>query len=164
MIPINSSTHPPSSEIAIRVDHVSKKFCRYLRKSMRYGMHDIGRNLLRMGTKPDRLRKVDLRRRNAHLYNAYLKDINGITLPVEKELAKNVYWMYSILIEDEFGMTMANLATELEKKGIETRTFFIPMHEQPVFLNMDLFKGESHPVAKELSKKGMYLPSNSGLK
>jgi lipopolysaccharide transport system ATP-binding protein len=53
----NSSTHPPSSEIAIRVDHVSKKFCRYLRKSMLYGMHDIGRNLLRMSTKPDRLRK-----------------------------------------------------------------------------------------------------------
>lgn len=55
----NSSSHPPSSpsEIAIRVDHVSKKFCRYLRKSMRYGIQDISRNLLGMSTKPDRLRK-----------------------------------------------------------------------------------------------------------
>jgi lipopolysaccharide transport system ATP-binding protein len=53
----NSSTHSPSPEIAIRVDHVSKKFCRNLRKSMQYGMHDIGRNLLRMSTKPDMLRK-----------------------------------------------------------------------------------------------------------
>jgi lipopolysaccharide transport system ATP-binding protein len=53
----NSSTHPPSPDLAIRVDHISKKFCRNLRKSMRYGMHDIGRNLLRMGTKPDKLRK-----------------------------------------------------------------------------------------------------------
>ena len=59
----NSSTHsltshPPSSpDIAIRVDHVSKKFCRYLRKSMLYGMHDIGRNLLGISTKPDKLRK-----------------------------------------------------------------------------------------------------------
>jgi lipopolysaccharide transport system ATP-binding protein len=53
----NSSTHPPSPDIAIRVDHISKKFCRYLRKSMRYDMQDIGRNLLRMGTKPDKLRK-----------------------------------------------------------------------------------------------------------
>ena len=56
------------------------------------------------------------------------------------------------------------LLKELEKKGIETRTFFIPMHEQPVFQNMGLFKGEGYPVAEELSRKGMYLPSSSGLK
>ena len=93
-----------------------------------------------------------------------LKHIEGITLPVEKEWAKNVYWMYSILIEGEFGMGRDELMTELEKKGIETRTFFIPMHEQPVFLNRGLFKGESYPVAEELARKGMYLPSSSGLK
>jgi perosamine synthetase len=107
---------------------------------------------------------AELRRRNAHLYNEYLKDVEGVTLPVEKEGVKNVYWMYSILIEAEFGMSMANLATELEKKGIETRTFFIPMHEQPVFQERGLFKGERYPVAEELSRKGMYLPSSSGLK
>ena len=55
-LPTNSSTHTPSPEIAIRVDHVSKKFCRCLRKSMRYGMHDISRNLLGMSTKPDKLK------------------------------------------------------------------------------------------------------------
>ena len=49
--------HSTSDGVAIRVDHVSKKFCRSLRKSMRYGMQDIGRNLLGMSTKPDRLRK-----------------------------------------------------------------------------------------------------------
>lgn len=46
-----------NDNVAIKVEHVSKKFCRYLRKSMLYGMHDIGRNLFRMSTKPDRLRK-----------------------------------------------------------------------------------------------------------
>jgi len=34
------------------------------------------------------------------------------------------------------------LMNKLEKKGIETRTFFIPMHEQPVFQNKGLFNGE----------------------
>ena len=107
---------------------------------------------------------AEMRRRNAHLYNKYLKDIEGITLPVEKEWAKNVYWMYSILVEDEFGMSRDRLMKELEKKGIETRTFFIPMHEQPVFQNRGLFNGERYPVAEELSRKGVYLPSSSGLK
>lgn len=107
---------------------------------------------------------VEMRRRNAYFYNKYLKDVTGIRLPVEKEWAKNVYWMYSILIEDDFGISREELMSELEKKGIETRTFFVPMHEQPVFQNMGLFNGESYPVAEELSKKGMYLPSGSGLK
>ena len=55
------------------------------------------------------------------------------------------------------------LLKELEKRGIKTRTFFIPMHEQPMFLNRGLFKGERYPVAEELARKGMYLPSSSGL-
>lgn len=42
---------------AIKVDQVSKKFCRYLRRSMQYGIQDISRNLLGMGTRPDKLRK-----------------------------------------------------------------------------------------------------------
>ena len=61
-------------------------------------------------------------------------------------------------------MSRDELMNKLEKRGIETRTFFIPMHVQPVFQNMDLFKGESYPVAEELARTGMYLPSSSGLK
>ncbi len=106
---------------------------------------------------------AEMRRRNAHLYNEYLGDVPGISLPVEKEWAKNVYWMYSILIEDEFGMSRDELMDRLIAYGVDTRTFFVPMHEQPVFLNMGLFEGERHPVAEELGRKGMYLPSSSEL-
>jgi len=52
----------------------------------------------------------------------------------------------------------------LKERGIETRTFFIPMHEQPAFLNLGLFKGERYPVAERLGKQGLYLPSSSGLR
>lgn len=61
-------------------------------------------------------------------------------------------------------MSRDELMNELEKRGIETRTFFIPMHEQPVFQNKGLFNGERYPVAEELARKGMYLPSSSGLR
>ena len=97
--------------------------------------------------------------------NDYMpKDVEGVRRPVEMKWAKNVYWMYSILIEDEFGMSRDVLMMELEKKGIETRTFFVPMHEQPVFLNRGLFKREKYPVAEDLARKGLYLPSSSGLR
>ncbi len=107
---------------------------------------------------------IEMRRRNAQLYNKFLEDTNGIRLPIEKEWAKNVYWMYSILIEPEFGISRDKLMNELEKKGIETRSFFIPMNKQPVFGKMHLFEGENYPIAEELSKRGLYLPSSSGLK
>jgi len=107
---------------------------------------------------------AEMRRRNAYLYNEYLKDVEGIKRPSEKEWAKNVYWMYSIIIGDEFGMSRDDLMKKLEEKGVETRPFFIPMHEQPVFQKMGLFKGERYPVAEELARKGMYLPSSSGLR
>jgi len=106
---------------------------------------------------------VEMRRRNAYLYNKFLKDIEGLRLPLEKEWAKNVYWMYSILVEPEFGMSRDKLMNELRKKGIETRPFFIPMHKQPVFQKMRLFKDEVYPVAEELSEKGLHLPSSPGL-
>ncbi|HAG08568.1 MAG TPA: hypothetical protein DCK87_03250 [Desulfotomaculum sp.] len=114
------------------------------------------------------LEKVDhlvaARRRNAHYYNRFLKDMPGITLPVERKEAKNVYWMYGLLIEDEFGMSRDELMDRLREKGIETRTFFYPMHQQPVFQKMNLFNGEKYPVAEALAQKGLYLPSGSGLK
>ena len=108
-------------------------------------------------------RFVEMRRRNAALYNRSLKDVSGITLPKEKQWAKNVYWMYSIVIEDEFGMSRDELMAFLKQRGVDTRTFFIPMHVQPAFKNMGLFGGESYPVSEMLAERGLYLPSGSGL-
>jgi perosamine synthetase len=51
----------------------------------------------------------------------------------------------------------------LGQKGIGTRPFFWPMHEQPVFRKMGLFKGESHPVAERLARRGFYIPSGMAL-
>ncbi|MBS3097441.1 DegT/DnrJ/EryC1/StrS family aminotransferase [Candidatus Woesearchaeota archaeon] len=111
-------------------------------------------------------RLVQARIDNAHLYNKLLKDTEGITTPPKASWAKNVYWMYGVLIEDEFGISMKEASEELMKKGIETRTFFIPMHKQPVYMKKDErfpdVKG-SYPVSEELSRKGLYLPSSSSL-
>ena len=41
----------------IIVEHVSKKYCKNLKKSMTYGIMDIGRNLVGMSSKPEVLRK-----------------------------------------------------------------------------------------------------------
>jgi perosamine synthetase len=104
---------------------------------------------------------IESRRRNAALYTELLKEIPGIVTPPEASWAKNVFWMYSILVEDEFGLTRDGLRTYLARYGIETRTFFIPMHLQPIYF--DAFKGQRYPVAEMLCQRGFYLPSASSL-
>ncbi len=107
---------------------------------------------------------VEMRRKNARLYSSLLEEVNGIRLPIEKDYVKNVYWMYSILIEDSHTMVRDEFMKQLENKGIETRTFFIPMHEQPVFHKKKMFIGESYPVAENIAKQGLYLPSGTAIK
>lgn len=105
---------------------------------------------------------VEARRRNAQLYNSLLKGIPGIILPPEKSWAKNVYWMYGILVDTPFPLSMPQLRDELFKRGIETRTFFIGMHKQPAYQHLEIL-GE-FPNTEYLEKNGFYLPSSSHLK
>jgi perosamine synthetase len=114
------------------------------------------------------LEKIDehiiIKRQNAAAYTEKLADISCIKLPVEKEWAKNVYWMYGIELRDEVKMDNEELALKLKEKGVDTRPFFIGMHEQPVFHEMGLFKNERYPVAERLARKGLYLPSGLALR
>jgi len=69
--------------------------------------------------------------------------------------------MYGILIGDELGMTRDQLRNALAARGIETRTFFVPMHVQPIYFRD--YRGERYPVAEDLCRRGLYLPSSSSL-
>lgn len=105
---------------------------------------------------------VSTRRSNAKLYNSLLSELEGkITLPPEAPWARNVFWMYSILIQDSFGMTRDGIMKMLELEGIETRTFFYPIHVQPIYAKQSM--NENFPVADALSRKGMNLPSGNNL-
>jgi perosamine synthetase len=104
---------------------------------------------------------VSIRRRNAQLFNKLLSEVPGLTLPPEASWAKNVYWMYSLLVDDDFGMSQDQLADYLKGQGVDTRPFFYPIHLQPLYEQQ--FRGESYPVAEELSKKGINLPSGNEL-
>ncbi len=106
-------------------------------------------------------KSVETRRRNAKLYNSSLRGVEGITLPPEALWAKNVYWMYTVLVEDSFGMKRDKLMGYLREKGIDTRSAFYPIHVQPVYAKQ--YKKEKYPVAEELSRKGINLPSGNTL-
>ena len=96
-------------------------------------------------------------------YTVRLADIDGLQLPVEESWAKNVYWMYGVVLGKETGMDAAVFAQKLRDRGIETRPFFLGMHEQPVFHERGLFLHERYPVAENIARQGLYLPSGLAL-
>ncbi len=101
---------------------------------------------------------IEKKRGNARLYNSLLENVPCVTLPPEAEWAKSVYWMYSILIEDDFGMGRDEVMKKLAACGIDTRPFFYPLHTLPPYENREGFK-----VAEEISRKGVNLPSAATL-
>ena len=85
--------------------------------------------------------------------------IPGITLPVEEPWATNVYWMYGLVLDEATGLDAVEFARRLKARGVETRPFFLGMHEQPAFQARGLFRGERYPVAERIARQGLYLPS-----
>jgi len=80
------------------------------------------------------------------IYQELLKDINVITLPTpEKVFADNIYWVFPIILKDNYHKDAEQVMKELADNKIGTRPFFYPMHKQPVFIKMGLFIGESYP-------------------
>lgn len=100
---------------------------------------------------------TEIRRLNAWLYRSMLQDLADdgvITFPTEKQHCRNIYWMFSILIEPGFGLSRDEVMQRLAERGIETRPFFTPLHRMPPY-----HREESHPVAEEVASKGVNLPS-----
>jgi perosamine synthetase len=102
---------------------------------------------------------VSEKRRVAHTYNRLLSNVKGLQLPVERDWAKNVYWMYAVVVNPEFGMTRDQLAKRLKAQGVDTRTFFCSMSDQPCLQKIPGFRAVPTPVASRIWESGLYLPS-----
>ncbi|HVE75213.1 MAG TPA: DegT/DnrJ/EryC1/StrS family aminotransferase [Actinomycetota bacterium] len=105
---------------------------------------------------------VDRKRECGREYSERLSGVPGIQIQVEKDWARSVWWMYGIVVEEETGLTAVKLADLLAGKGVETRPFFLGMHEQPFWSDRGLPAG-SFPVAERLARQGLYLPSGTAL-
>ena len=104
---------------------------------------------------------VAARRRNAQLYRELLAPITGLTPAPEVPDTASAHWMIGVLIGDDFGCSRDEVRRRLAAGGIETRTFFVPLHLQPSYLDAEA--GRRYPVAEQLGRTGLYLPSAPSL-
>ena len=142
-------------------------------KSLAYGnenrfMHsDIGFNYrmtnMQAALGCSQLKRIDFsiesKRGIANFYNNALRDIADLQLPVEKPYAKNVYWMFHLVLRGGFKGKRVEVMRELKEKGVETRESFIPYNMQEIFLKKGLTEQDLCPVANDIGQNGFYLPS-----
>jgi perosamine synthetase len=96
-------------------------------------------------------------------YTKQLQELNVLQLPVEEPWAHQVYWMYGLVLNESTGIDASHFAQRLRALGVDTRPFFLGMHEQPLFLEQGLFKDEHYPIAERIARQGLYLPSGLAL-
>lgn len=86
-------------------------------------------------------------------YKEGLKDISNIKLNYEASWAKNVYWMICVEFLDFTEKQRDDLMHKLKKKNIDSRPFFYPMSDMPMYVKSNT------AVAHEIHKRGINLPS-----
>lgn len=103
---------------------------------------------------------LEVKRRNARLYNELLKDTKGIRLTKISEDVDNCYWLYSIIVEDDFKVSRDELLKILNENKIGARPFFLPVHDMPPYKEC---KAGDMSVTYDICSKGINLPSSVSL-
>ena len=104
---------------------------------------------------------LDMKRSITNYYSESFQRLkNKITTPNYPENIKSSYWVYPIVCNSE--KDRDDLAKYLLSKGIETRNFFIGMHEQPILKGKIRLYGD-FTNTELLGSQGLYLPSGVGL-
>jgi perosamine synthetase len=107
---------------------------------------------------------IEKKRRIGAWYDELLAGLDGLEhLPARTAYADNVYWVYGVVLKDSMPFDAEEGMHRLAALGVGTRSFFWPMHEQPVLRKLGLFDGVSCPVAERIARRGFYLPSGVAL-
>lgn len=85
-------------------------------------------------------------------YKSRLTGVNGIQLSTEKEWAKSIHWMTSIVLDNSMHIERDKLRAKLLEKGIDTRPTFPPMSKFP------MFKKANNPISEFVGRRGINLP------
>jgi perosamine synthetase len=107
---------------------------------------------------------VAKKRQIGQWYQQRLRGHPRLQLPPERtEYAENIYWVFGVVLDDALPFDASQAMTSLKNKGVDSRHFFWPIHEQPVFRRKGWFTNERCTIAERIARRGLYLPSGVGL-
>ena len=116
----------------------------------------VGRSQLR-----DLPRRVKRRREHFRAYAKTLGDLPGVEMQPEAPWGKTTRWLTCLIVDPrKAGTNREKIRKTLEKKNIESRPIWKPMHLQPIFRKAEYY---GRGVCDRLFRDGLCLPSGSGM-
>ena len=107
---------------------------------------------------------VEKRREIARYYSGRFEAYREhLALPIELPYAKNVIWMYHVVLRGVLADKRSFITAALKDQGIETREGFIPYNLQQIFLDRGWTKITDCPVANSVAYSSFYLPTGPTL-
>lgn len=101
---------------------------------------------------------LEQRQRVATIYKKYIRDISDyVSIQSVDKRAHHVYWMFSIILNDNVKKSRDEVMQCMEKDNIEMRPAFYPMHVMPPYYNTKL----NLPIAEKIGSRGINLPSHA---
>ena len=104
-------------------------------------------------------RALERKQSMASRYDELLGDVPDLQLPARSNHCDNVYWVYGVVLGDGHPFDAHELQRRLREQGVDSRPFFLGLHEQPVIREMGHAGTDRFPVTERLSRRGLYLPS-----
>jgi perosamine synthetase len=112
----------------------------------------------------EKIEKIIASKRHiAARYNERFRGLDTLQLPVEMPYARNVYWMYHLVLRGRAADARPVVMQRLAEHGIETREGFIPYNMQEIFIAKGWTSLGDCPKANDVATKGFYLPSGATL-
>ena len=106
--------------------------------------------------------RVAARRRNFETYRELLGDLPGLDFMPEAPYGRATRWLTCLTLDpDLFGASREDVAAALERRDIEARPVWKPMHLQPLYRECEVSGGGR--IAARLFQTGLCLPSGSAL-
>jgi perosamine synthetase len=104
---------------------------------------------------------LSAKRRVAQMYRDRFSEADELALQSVRPGAEPIFWMTAAVLSESAPLDARALARTLAERGIETRPFFLGLHEQPALRG--LFEGERYPVTERIAERGLILPSGLDL-
>ncbi len=103
---------------------------------------------------------IEAKRRIFSWYETGLADCKLLELNREDVWARSIYWMSSILLHENAGLSTKQLSEELKHRNVDTRPVFPAISQYPIWSKPQ----DAQPRAARIAAQGLNLPSGVCLK
>jgi perosamine synthetase len=90
-------------------------------------------------------------------YREFLADAPGLTWQPEKKWARHVWWLFTVVMDQDIPLGRFDALAGLKSRGVEGRQIVYPIHQLPPY--QDPAHDSRFPMADRIVDRGLHLPT-----